>query len=94
MILAILRYTNTLGSRHPASVISSTTPWGTPKGTTGRSRITFEISLLDLFYNIFGEYCDAQTPPKWWLAIEEDEGPGELHPLPPRTPQKFRPEEL
>ena len=42
-----------LGSLHPDTSTSSTTPWGTPRGTTGRSRIT----------------CDVKVPNSIWCSV-------------------------
>ena len=42
-----------LGSLHPDTSTSSTTPWGTPRGTTGRSRIT----------------CDVKVPKGIWCGV-------------------------
>ena len=36
-----------LGSLHPDISTSSTTPWGTPRGTTGRSRITCDDKVAN-----------------------------------------------
>ena len=36
-----------LGSLHPDTSTSSTTPWGTPRGTTGRSRITCDDKVAN-----------------------------------------------
>ena len=36
-----------LGSLHPNTSTSSTTPWGTPRGTTGRSRITCDVKVAN-----------------------------------------------
>ena len=36
-----------LGSLHPDTSTSSTTPWGTPRGTTGRSRITCDVKVAN-----------------------------------------------
>ena len=42
-----------LGSLQPDISTSSTTPWGTPRGTTGRSRIT----------------CDVKVPNGIWCSV-------------------------